>query len=431
MSQAAKQSAVTPLAVVTVAWLVTSCYYFYQYVMRSAPAVMVPEMSNAFGLTPAGVASLIGLFYYAYAPFSLVAGVAMDQVGPRKVIPLGAATVAIGALLFASGDPTLASIGRLLQGAGGVFALIGAAYIATSYFPASRAATLIGATQMFGMAGGSAGQFIVGPAMAAGLQWDSFWLLMGVLGFPIAILLFIFIPKREPSTPSEAPRDNWVKKAGSAMWAVFRNPQSIVCGLISGLLFIPTTIFDMVWGVRFLQEAYGAPYEIAVLRSAAVPFGWIIGCPLLGWISDRIGRRKPVIIGGAALVLAAMAFGLYGPPNIFPPYVLALLAGIGSGAAMLPYTVIKEANRADHAGTATGVINFINFSLSALLGPLFAGRLMRISGGGDRGLSDYQATFEPMLYGIGLAIFLTLLLRETGTSRRAKPTLSEPLIQPH
>ena len=98
---------------------------------------------------------------------------------------------------------------------------------------------------------------------------------------------------------------------------------------------------------------------------------------------------------------------------------------------MLPYTVIKEANRADHAGTATGVINFINFSLSALLGPLFAGRLMRISGGGDRGLSDYQATFEPMLYGIGLAIFLTLLLRETGTSRRAKPTLSEPLIQPH
>jgi MFS family permease len=392
---------------------------------------MVPEMSNAFGLTPAGVASLIGLFYYAYAPFSLVAGVAMDQVGPRKVIPLGAATVAIGALLFASGDPTLASMGRLLQGAGGVFALIGAAYIATSYFPASRAATLIGATQMFGMAGGSAGQFIVGPAMAAGLQWDSFWLLMGVLGFPIAILLFIFIPKREPSTPSEASRDNWVKKAGSAMWAVFRNPQSIVCGLISGLLFIPTTIFDMVWGVRFLQEAYGAPYEIAVLRSAAVPFGWIIGCPLLGWISDRIGRRKPVIIGGAVLVLAAMAFGLYGPPNIFPPYVLALLAGIGSGAAMLPYTVIKEANRADHAGTATGVINFINFSLSALLGPLFAGRLRRISGGGDRGLSDYQATFEPMLYGIGLAIFLTLLLRETGTSRRAKPTLSEPLIQPH
>ena len=70
--------------------------------------------------------------------------------------------------------------------------------------------------------------------------------------------------------------------------------------MIAGLLFIPTTIFDMVWGVRFLQDAHGFDYATAVLRSATVPFGWIIGCPLLGFISDRIGRRKPVIIGGAA-----------------------------------------------------------------------------------------------------------------------------------
>lgn len=70
-----------------IAWLITSIYYFYQYVMRSAPAVMVPQLSDAFGLTAVGLASLIGLFYYAYAPFSLVAGVAMNQLGPRKVVP--------------------------------------------------------------------------------------------------------------------------------------------------------------------------------------------------------------------------------------------------------------------------------------------------------------------------------------------------------
>ena len=97
----------------------------------------------------------------------------MDQLGPRKVVPLGAALVGIGALLFATGDPSLASVGRFLQGAGGVFALIGAVYIATTYFPASRAATLIGVTQMFGMAGGSAGQFLVGPAIAGGLSWSA------------------------------------------------------------------------------------------------------------------------------------------------------------------------------------------------------------------------------------------------------------------
>ena len=145
------------------AWLITSVYYFYQYVMRSSPSVMMPQLTDAFGMSAVGLASLLGLFYYGYAPFSLVAGVAMDQLGPRKVVPLGAAMVGVGALLFASGDPTLAAIGRFIQGAAGVFALIGAVYIATTYFPASRAATLIGVTQMFGMAGGSAGQFVVGP----------------------------------------------------------------------------------------------------------------------------------------------------------------------------------------------------------------------------------------------------------------------------
>ena len=140
-------------------------YYFYQYTLRSAPAVMMPQLSEAFGLSAMGVASMVGLFYWGYSPFSLVAGAAMDRLGPRKVVPLGAAAVGVGALLFASGNSQAASIGRLLQGAGGVFALVGAVYIATASFPASRAATLIGATQMFGMAGGSAGQFVVGPVI--------------------------------------------------------------------------------------------------------------------------------------------------------------------------------------------------------------------------------------------------------------------------
>ncbi len=353
----------------------------------------------------------------------------MDQVGPRAVVPLGAATVAVGAILFSTGDPSLASIGRFMQGAGGVFALIGATYIVTTNFPASRAATLIGATQMFGMAGGSAGQFIVGPAIAGGMHWDSFWLIMGIIGIPIAVLLFMFIPKRQAPASATGPRGNWVKDAGSAMWTVFRNPQSIICGLISGLLFIPTTIFDLVWGVSFLQEAHGMPYEVAVMRSAAVPFGWIIGCPLLGWVSDRIGRRKPVIIAAAAVLFLTMGFALYGPAGTFPPYTLALVAGIASGAAMIPYTVIKEANRPEHAGTATGVINFINFSFSAVLGPLFAARLVRISGGDDRVLADYQATFQPMLWGILVVILLTLLLRETGPRARSAQPSTQPLTE--
>lgn len=398
-----------------VAWVVAAVYYFYQYALRSSPSVMMSELSQAFGLTSLGVASIVGLFYYGYSPFSLVAGAAMDRLGPRKVLPIGAIAVGIGALLFATGSREAASVGRLLQGAGGVFALVGAIYIATKNFPPSQAATLIGGTQMFGMAGGAAGQFAVGPLIAGGLAWNRFWIAMGIGGLAISLLLFIILPKEQAAEPA----DSWFKSSATAFSIVFKNPQSILCGLISGLLFIPTTIFDMVWGVRYLQEAHGLEYASAVMRAASVPAGWIIGCPLLGFISDRLGKRKPVIIGGALLLLACLAWILFGRTNLLPPYTIGLIAGIASGAAMLPYTVIKEANPPQFGGTATGVVNFLNFTFSALLGPIFAWALHTISGGTESiALGHYQIAFAPLLLGVIVAIGLSFLLKETGPAGR-------------
>jgi len=398
-----------------VGWLITAVYYFYQYALRSAPAVMMPQLSDAFGLTAGGVASLAGLFYYGYSPFSLVAGLAMDRVGPRRVVPLGAAAVGVGAVMFASGNTTLAQAGRFLQGAGGVFALIGAAYIATTNFPPSRAATLIGATQMFGMAGGSAGQFLVGPIIGSGVSWSTFWLGMGIIGLVISGLLYALLPEPRASAAT-GPSTG----AAQSFRIVFTNPQSILCGIIAGLIFIPTTIFDMVWGVRYLQDARGLDYASAVLRSATVPLGWMIGCPLLGFVSDRVRRRRPVIAGGALALLACLGWILYGPADVLPSYVLGLLAGVASGAAMLPYTVIKEANPPDVSGTATGVVNFINFTFSALLGPVFASLLLSASGGvTPMALEHYQSAFLPLLYGVALAIVLTIFLKETGPAAKA------------
>jgi len=403
-----------------VAWVVAALFYFYQYVLRSAPSVMMPQLSEAFALSSTGVASILGLFYYGYSPFSLVAGTAMDRLGPRSVLPIAAAVVGIGTLLFATGRSDLASVGRVLQGAGGVFALVGAIYIATKNFPASRAATLIGATQMFGMAGGSAGQFAVGPMIGAGIAWDRFWICMGVIGLAMAALLFALLPKEKRT---EQPSSG-LRSTTDAFYTVFKNPQSILCGVIAGLLFIPTTIFDMVWGVRYLQEAHGFDYASAVMRTAAVPFGWIIGCPLLGFISDRLGRRKPVIIGGALLLFACLAWILFGRPGVLPPYAVALTAGVASGAAMLPYTVIKEINPPQFGGTATGVMNFLNFTFSALLGPVFGWMLQLLSGSAKpMQLEHYQMAFAPLLLGVVMATGLAFCLKETGSAIRT--SLSE------
>jgi len=405
------------LGTAAIAWLVAAIFYFYQYVQRSSPAVMIPQLAGAFDTTSLGVASIVALFYYGYSPFSLVAGAGMDRFGPRKLMPIAATAAGVGAILFATGNGTAASIGRLLQGMGGVFAPVGAIYIASKKFPPSQAATLIGATQMFGMAGGAAGQFVVGPLIGNGLAWNRFWLYLGFAGLLMGALLFLLLPKED--TPEQS--GPGVRSAREAFSVVFKNPQSIYCGLIAGLLFIPTTIFDMIWGVRYLQDAHGFDYAAAVARSAMVPLGWIIGCPLLGFISDRIGRRKPVIAGGAVMLLACLGWILFGPTNILPPYMLGLLAGVASGAAMLPYTVIKEANPPQFGGTATGVINFLNFTFSALLAPVFTWLLRRASNGTEMGLAHYQSAFAPLLVGVAIAIGLTFLLKETGTAASAPP----------
>jgi sugar phosphate permease len=268
---------------------------------------------------------------------------------------------------------------------------------------------------MFGMAGGAAGQFLVGPMIGRGVEWSKFWLGMGVAGVVLSAALLFLIPGEHGQTQS----DDWLKGSAKAIGVIFRNPQSILCGLIAGLLFIPTTIFDMIWGVGYLQEGHGMGYAESVLRAATVPFGWIIGCPALGWLSDKLGRRKPVIFGGACVLLACLFWILYGRSNVLPSYVVGLVAGIASGSAMLLYTVIKEANPPQYSGTATGVINLLNFTFTALMGEVFIAIMRNVTAGKPRALEHYQVTFQPLLYGVALAVVLTFALRETGWAARS------------
>jgi MFS family permease len=129
-------------------------------------------------------------------------------------------------------------------------------------------------------------------------------------------------------------------------------------------------------------------------------------------------------------LLACLAWILYGVPGVFPPYVLGIVAGIASGAAMLPYTVVKEVNPPQLGGTATGVINFLNFTFSALLAPVFASILQQVSGGADvKELTHYQTTFAPLLVGVAIAIVLASLLKETGSAVRMSYPRLQQVIQ--
>lgn len=399
-----------------IAWLFCALFYFVQYALRSAPGVMMPELTEAFGRDVVAVSALVGLYYYTYSIFSIIAGAALDRLGAKYVIPAGILMVAVGAALFGLGELQVAQIGRLLQGAGSACAFIGAVYLATHGFPPRYLATAVGFTQCFGMMGGFAGQFAVGPIIHGTIAWQQFWFIAAGCLFVIAVLVLLMTPKGHDPRPAGS--SNSLGSVLTPYKQVLSNPQSWLCGFTAGLLFLPTTIGDMIWGVPFLRDGLAVSYSEAVNRSSMIPLGWVIGCPLLGYISDRIGRRKPVLIGGATLMLIASASILYLPAGFAPPYLFGLLLGIGSGAAMIPYSIIKEVNADNVKGSATGAINFLVFTFSALLTPVFGYLLARMAMGGALTLPIFQAAGAWLLGGIVLAIGLALLILETGPKGR-------------
>ena len=72
-----------------VAWAICLLFYFLQYAVRSAPSVMLPELTSAFGLSTLGASSVIGLYYYTYSTFALVSGASLDRWGAKYTISIG------------------------------------------------------------------------------------------------------------------------------------------------------------------------------------------------------------------------------------------------------------------------------------------------------------------------------------------------------
>ena len=389
------------------AWLVALLFYVLEYAARSSPAVMMSQLERAYAASGLAVSGILGAYYYAYSISSLVAGTLIDRLGAKASITLGLLILAAGCFAFAVPDPGPAWWGRLLQGVGSSFAFTGAVYLASRGFSAASLATAIGLTQCMGMLGGSAGQFLVGPLMAHGVDWRFFWIFFGVTGIALAIAQFVVTPWATGSSGTGA--GGWL----GPYRIVLSNPQSWLCGLVAGMLFLPTTIGDMTWGVAFFQHDEQLDFGRAVAVVSMVPLGWVLGCPLFGWLADRLGARKPVIVGGCVLMLATIAqIGFM--PALLPPMVSLFLFGLESGVAMIPYTVIKESNPDEVKGSATGIQNFLVFGLSALVGPVFS----RLLGKTLEGANDHAAHFRNAagfwMAMVAVALLASLFLRETG-----------------
>jgi MFS family permease len=308
-------------------------------------------------------------------------------------------------------------IGRLLQGAGSAFAFTGAVYLAARGFPPRYLATAIGATQCVGMLGGSAGQNVVGPMIERGLGVHVFWVGIGVLILVNAVILYFATPREQLGPHVQEGGFGSLLKPYEI---VFSNPQSYLCGIVAGLLFAPTTIGDMIWGVAAFQKDLQFSYHNAVVIASMVPLGWVFGCPLLGWLSDRIGRRKPVIVGSAAVMILAALQIAFKPLPISVKLGMFIF-GVASGAAMIPYSIIKEVNPDNVKGSATGGINFLVFGITAFIGPIFANHVGKGIGIAPNLTSNFQKGGQFWMACCAAAIVVSFFLRETGRAAGMHP----------
>jgi MFS family permease len=401
-------------AVYFLAWLLCAIFYFYQYAVRSAPGVMQEELTAAWAGNHIG--AIISAYYVAYAVMALLAGLLLDRYGAHATIPIGIAVVGIGCFIFAQGSEVAGMVGFVLQALGAIFAFIGSSYVAARYLPARMLAIFVGFTQCLGMAGAAFGSkpvhLLIDPAGRFHIPWQYIWIGFAIMGLVLAIATWIVMPREKGDSPSH----HGPLSFSSLLYpfkVIFGNGQSWLAGIIGGLLFVPTTIGALVWATSFLHGGEHMSMAEAASDASMVPIGWVIGCPLLGYISDRIGRRKPVLIAGALVMLAAGLTAIYVPAGTFPHYTVALVLGIASGAAMIPFSMIKEANPSQVKGTAAGVMNFLVFLTTGILSP-FISRLMVPSQETTLTLHEFQDAFLPLVAGVVVAIILSFFIRETG-----------------
>ncbi len=345
-------------------WCTAAVFFFYAWVLRVAPSVMVEELMRDFAVGAAVLGNLSAAYFYGYAGMQIPIGLLLDRFGPRRLMSAAALTCGAGCLIFASAETlTTVTFGRFLIGASAAFSLVGAMAIAGQWFRPAQFALLAGLAMGMGMAGGVVGQAPLRLAVEA-TDWRTAMLGLAAAGVLIAILSFATVRDRHRG-------HGGVGRLAAGLATVVRHRQTWAIALAGLGSTAPLLGFAGLWGVPFLQTAYALPPAQAATLTSLMIAGWGVGAPLFGWLSDRMGRRRAPLIGGIALEAVALSALLLIPGlPVAALAALSFLVGFFGSAQIVIYALVRETHGAALSGTGIGFVNGMVTGAGALFQPL-------------------------------------------------------------
>lgn len=394
-----------------IVWFVAAGFFFYKYLVQVSPSVMTQDLMRTFQVNGAGLGNLSAFYFYAYLFMQVPVGMMLDKYSPRLLTSAAIVVCSISTLIF-SQTHTLgwACISRALIGAGAAFAAVSCFKLAAVWFSPKRFALVSGLFMTAAMLGAVGGQMPL-SLLVQHMGWRGALLIVGFIGLVLGFLYFIII--RDKPAVHEHPHSVMPRQpVFQSLFYILKNKQAWLLSFYSGLAFAPVSVFGGLWGVPFLEIAHGLSETQAALAASSIFIGFGIGAPFLGWLSDFMGRRKPILWLGTFLALACLTIVLYFSQLPLTLIIILLICfGFGASGFFTSFAMIRELFPLLLVATVLGIMNTFDSVCEALFEP-FVGALLDLTweGGMNNGIHQFTLTgYHTALMVLPLSLILALV----------------------
>jgi sugar phosphate permease len=403
-------------------------FYLYEYSLRIMPTVMTNSLMATYKTDATHLGNLTAFYYYAYAPMQLFVGIFLDKFSVRKIITFACLLCALGSFLFAcSENLSVAELGRLLVGFGSAFAFVAVLKLASIWLPPNRFALIVGLTTALGNIGGIVGVTLLSQVVVH-YGWKNTTYGSAIVGIVLALLLYLIIRNKQDDTNEPPLRKKEVTSAAThskeiyqALVTILKKPTIWIIGFIGCILYAPSTTFAELWGLPFMHHVYHISKTHAGYCISLMLLGFTVGAPIAGYLSDRIEKRKPILIASSVLTLISSTFIIFFPHSmsLYALYATLFFFGFSYGAEILIFAVACDVAPPYLAATAAATVNMFTMLSGIIFQPL-VGYILDTHWDGTMAngirvysTQAYQYGLACLPIAIAIGLVLCLIIRET------------------